>query len=127
MKKILLFVLVALCVLAAAPLQAQTVIVVGPASVVEWQVPGVGSPANAQLLTYGLIVDTSAPKILTGVVCAQGPAANQTCSVPATGNAPIGTHALTMTASDGVTTSLPSAPFSYVTLLVPIPTSLRIR
>lgn len=106
---------------------AQAVIVVGPASVIEWQVPGVGTPANAMLLTYGLIVDVGTPKILAGVACTQGPAANQTCTVPAAGNAPIGTHALTLTASDGVTTSVPSASFSYVTLLVPIPTGLRIR
>lgn len=113
--------------LVSAPLQAQTPIVIGPASVLEWSQP-YASVALAQAATYALIVDAQAPMVLTGVTCVAGTATVQTCNVPAVGRAPLGTHTLTMTTTDGGGTSLPSAPYSYLTLLIPLPpTNIRIR
>jgi hypothetical protein len=112
----------------AASASAQSPIVIGPASVLEWGENATGvTPALAQGFVYALTVDTAAPKTLTAVACIAGPVGTVLCSVPAIGNVPIGAHSLTLTASDGVTTTLPSAPFSYLTLVIPVPTGLRIR
>lgn len=112
--------------LVSANVQAQTPIVIGPTSVIEWTMPTTPAPGG---LIYGLVVDTAAPLILTGFTCgvAGAPTGFNICTVPAVGRAPIGAHTLTMTASDGVTTSLPSAPYSYLTLVIPVPSGLRIR
>lgn len=107
---------------------AQTPIVIGPASVIEWGMNSAGvTPVIAQGWTYALVVDAVAPKPLTAVTCMQGPAGTVLCNVPAVGNAPIGSHTLIVTATDGVIAPLASTPFPYVTLLVPVPSGLKIR
>lgn len=126
MKGCLLALLLLVC--AAVPAQAQSAIIITPTSVIAWDVQ-MPSVAAAQGQTYALLVDAVAPMILTGVTCAAGTAPLQTCTVPAIGRAPVtGSHTLRVTASDGVSTSLPSNTFSYfiITLMVP-PTGLRVQ
>ena len=123
--KICLFVLVALVVSATA--QAQ--IVIGPLTVFQWDVTA-PTPAFAATMTYVATVDALPPITFAGVVCAVGVppsvAGDQTCQVPASA-IPMGSHSITMTAASGGVTSLPSVPFSYVDLVIPVPKGLRFK
>lgn len=117
----------------ASGVQAQTVI--GPSSLFQWDV-AVPTVAAAQALTYQASIDTAAPLTLLNVSCVVGvpPAAagSQTCGIPAS-QIPLGSHAITLTASNGVpggvgvVTSLPSTPLQYIDFVIPVPAGLRFK
>lgn len=124
--KIYLFALLALVVSLGT---AHAQIVIGPLSVLQWDVTA-PSPAFAATMTYVATVDALPPITFAGVTCVAGvpPVAvgDQTCSVPAS-TIPMGSHSITLTAASGGVTSLPSAPFSYVDLVIPVPKGLRFK
>lgn len=101
---------------------AQTPIVIGPLSTIQWDM-GVTVPATAQAFTYALSVDGGAPSTLAGVTCAM--VTQTTCKTLAS-ILPLGSHSLTLTASSGGVTSLPSALFAYLTIVIPVPQGLRL-
>lgn len=108
--------------------QAQTPIVIGPSTQFAWDVVA-PTPAFAQGLTYVLTTSTTplVTQTLTNVVCVvSAVVGTQTCNVLAS-VIPLGSRTVTMTASDGVVTSLPSAPFTYVDLVIPVPSGLRFK
>lgn len=107
---------------------AQTPIILGPSSVLAWDVPGAPTAAFALTLTYNLSVDGAAPTVLPNVACAApvAPATTPVCSVLAS-TLPLGSHALVMTDSSTGVTSLPSTPFAYVVIAIPIPANLRFK
>ena len=119
---------VTLALLAVAS-TAHAQIVVGPLTVLQWDVTA-PTPAFATTLTYVATVDALPPITLTGVVCAVGvppvAAGDQTCQVPASA-IPMGSHSITLTAASGAVTSLPSTPFAYVDLVIPVPKGLRFK
>ncbi len=103
---------------------AQAQIVIGPASTLQWEVVN-----NGAVLSFNLTVDSLLPVTLTGVTCAASvpPVTNQqTCKVLLAPQVPIGTHSLVMTAQSGTVVSATSVPFAYTTLLIPLPSGLRI-
>jgi|SRR6185295_4269776 len=114
----------------AVPVSAQTPVIVGPSTVLAWDAC---APVSV-IITYTLNVDgTTQPGPLPNVTCVAGTGtlaacatAFQTCSVPAS-TIPGGSHTLTLTASSGGQTSLPSTPFSYIVLAIPVPSGLRLR
>ncbi len=105
---------------------AQTPIVLGPTSTLQWDmsVP----PATAQSYSYSLSIDSGNPLPLGNVTCAAGPSATwpATCKVLAASFLPAGSHNLTMTATTPQGTSLPSAPYAYLTVIIPVPQGLRL-
>lgn len=138
MKRLLLLVTL-LCL--AVPLAAQTpvAIIVTPSLVLAWDGDTVApslTAADAQTWTYTASVDTPPTLItLTGVTCVVVPptapaVASWTCQAPAAQLPLAGSHALTLTAgSAGVngSTSLPSVPYAWVTIIIPVPTNVRLR
>ena len=114
----------------ASVASAQTPIILGPSSVLAWDV--VATPpvtaAFAATLTYNLTTDGGTPTVLANVICAAPvtPAVNPSCSVLAS-TLPLGSHSLTMTDSSGGVTSLPSTPFAYVVIAIPLPSNLRFK
>ena len=123
--------LIALSVVSLATVaSAQTPIILGPNSLFAWDV--VGTPpvtvAVAASLTYNLTVDSGTPAVLANVTCVApvAPATNPTCSVLAS-TLPLGSHSLTLTDSSGGVTSLPSTPFAYVVIAIPLPGNLRFK
>lgn len=106
------------------PSLSEAQIVIGPTSKLQWDVVNMGV-----VLTYDLVVDSSSPVNITDAICAASvpPVTNQqTCNIPLVPRVPIGTHTLLMSARQGTLVSTPSAPFAYTTLLIPIPTNLKI-
>lgn len=76
--------------------------------------------------TYKIKVDTAAPVALSGVSCV-GTVAPFVCSVPFPAFAPGVQHSLTGTASDNGVESLPSTPFAFMFVVVPVaPRNMRI-
>ncbi len=126
--KICLLALVALVVSVST---AHAQIVIGPLTVFQWDVTA-PTPAFAATMTYVATVDALPPITFAAasVVCAVGvpPVAvgDQTCQVPAS-TIPMGSHSVTLTAASGGVTSLPSTPFSYVDLVIPVPKGLRFK
>ncbi len=119
------------CVLACvASVSAQTPIIVGPSTVLQWDACAPVTLAVA----YTLTVDgTAQPAALANVTCVAGtgtlatcPTQFQTCSVPVT-TIPMGSHTVTMTATASGVTSLPSVPFSYIDMVIPVPQGLRFK
>jgi len=116
--------------LLAVPVSAQTPVIVGPSTVFAWDAC---APVSV-IITYTLNVDgTSQSAPLPNVTCTAGTGTLaacattfQTCSVPASA-IPGGSHTLTLTATSGGQTSLPSTPFSYIVLAIPVPSGLRLR
>lgn len=106
----------------ATTASAQTPIVIGPTSTIQWDM-GTTVPATAQTYTYGLSVDGGVAAALTGVTCAG--TATTTCKTLAS-ILPLGSHSLTLTASSGGVTTLPSAPYAYLTVVIPVPQGLRL-
>lgn len=119
----------ALVLASVLPAVAQTPIILGPSSVFAFDVV-VPTPALAQSLTYVVTPGALAPITLTGVACSGATPAttpvSQTCSVPAT-MLPLGALSVTMTSASGGVTSVPSAVFAYIDLVIPIPTNLRLK
>ncbi len=120
--------LAALFLLLASIASAQTPIILGPSSVLAWDVPGAPTAAFALTLTYNLTTDGGTPTTLANVACAApvAPATAPTCSVLAS-TLPLGSHSLTMTDSTSGVTSLPSTPFAYVVIAIPIPANIRFK
>ncbi len=112
----------------SAPAFAQTPIILGPSSVLAWDVPGAPSAAFALTLTYNLTTDGGTPTVLANVACAApvAPATAPICSVLAS-TLPLGSHSLTMTDSTSGVTSLPSTPFAHVVIAIPIPANIRFK
>lgn len=106
----------------ASTASAQTLIVIGPTSTIQWDM-GATVPTTAQGFTYGLSVDGGSPLVLAGVTCAT--VTQTTCKTLAS-ILPLGSHSLTLTASSGGVTTLPSAPFAYLTIVIPVPQGLRL-
>ena len=119
----------ALVVLLITPTVASAQIVIGPLTVFQWDVTA-PTPVFAATMIYVATVDALPPITFAGVTCVAGvpPVAvgDQTCSVPAS-TIPMGSHSITLTAASGGVTSLPSAPFSYVDLVIPVPKGLRFK
>lgn len=113
---------------------AQTPIVIGPNTVLAWDMnaPVAGiTPAIVQGYSYAVTVDVAPPTTLANVACVSAPAvapvlSANSCSVPAS-QIPMGSHSITMTASTGGLTSLPSTPFTYIDLVIPAPAGLRFK
>lgn len=110
---------------------AQTPIVIGPATVLNWDMPG-STLAIAQACSYNISVTGSPFVPVIGAVTCTAPAAPSTvpnCSVNLMAQAtiPIGAGSIAMTATCSGTTSLPSTPFAYLDVVVPIPANVRFR
>lgn len=118
----------------AVPVSAQTPIFVGPNTKLAWDVgePVLGiTPATFQGLTYNLSVDGGPYNALTTVTCAnRTPVPPElsaaTCTVPIA-QVPNGSHVITLTAQSAAGTSVPSAPFAYLMVAIPIPTNTRFQ
>ncbi len=126
MKRLLLILTLALVPSFAS---AQTVII-GPASRLIWTVQA-GDVPTATALTHRISVDAGTPAVMSpGVTCAASAAvtvpASQDCSILATTAAPMGTHSITISTASGTLVSANSAPYSYVTILIPIPSGVHI-
>jgi hypothetical protein len=109
------------------PALASAQIVIGPNSRLLWTDP-LTPLAIAQTFGVAATVDAAAtPLVLTPIVCVLDPAVAtiSDCSTPAS-QIPLGSHTITVVNIDGALTSAPLAPFSYVTMLIPIPQGLRI-
>jgi hypothetical protein len=120
-----LFVCVFLLPIAA---RAQTPIVVGPSTVLAWEIDA-PDVATARGCGYNVAVDAATPIVVSPVSCGPGPggvAGTFTCSTPIA-QIPTGSHTLAMTDTCGGVTSLPSAPLTYVDMLIPVPKNLRIK
>lgn len=123
--------LIASClVLFASVASAQNPIVIGPSTLLMWDTPGLAA-TGAQACTYAVGTSASGPFVpLVGTVTCAGAAAPASCSVNllAQGAAiPIGSGTVVMTATCGGQTSLPSTPFAYVDVVIPIPANVRFR
>jgi hypothetical protein len=122
MKKILSIILLAITTLSAqsAP------IIIGPNSVLQWNIAAPDIP-TAQSFTYAVTVDGAAPITVTPVTCvASSTSGIQQCSTPVS-QLPLGSHTVTMTAASGSIVSASSAPYSFVDLLIPVPTGIGVH
>lgn len=133
MKTILLCVLGGL-LLHAAPVAAQTPILVLPTTTLGWDetsaVAGF-TPVMAQALTYVPTVNGALRPALTGVTCVVAtpvpPDLSATsCKAPAA-QLGLGSMLLTMTAANGALVSGPSAPLQFATVVIPIPAAVRVQ
>lgn len=121
------------CLGLAAEASAQTPIIIGPTSTFAWDMPSTTmTVAVAQACTYPISVNGAAYVPLVGPVTCTPPAPLMTCSVLISAQPPAtfpvtGTPSITMEATCSGITTLPSAPFAYIVIVVPIPTNLRIR
>lgn len=132
MTRLLILLSLSLC---AVPAWAQTAVVIGPNSKLAWDElsPTAGIPAATfQGFTYALTVDTSAPVALAGVVCTAMATipppslSGSSCTAPVS-QIPIGSHVLTLTASASGLTSVPSAPYAYLSIAIPVPLNPRLQ
>lgn len=130
--------LAVLAVLAlAGEASAQTPIIIGPSSAFVWDMPSATmTVAVAQGCTYPVSVNGAAFAPLVGPVTCTPPVPpstlGPTCSVLVSAQPPAtfpvtGTPSITMEATCSGITTLPSAPFAYVVIVIPIPVNLRIR
>lgn len=110
-----------------APVAAQTApIIIGPKSVLAWDDLGV-APTVASTFAVSATIDAGAPVTLAGVACGAGPtASDSTCTAPIA-QIPTGSHTIVLVNTAGAVVSLPSAPFAYVDLLIPVPTNTRVK
>lgn len=129
MKKTGLFVGLMLAVASLAG--AQTV--VGPATQLLWDLPGLSVP-TAQACTHTVAVAPSTTYVpvigpVTCVAAVPPQTTSTSCGVLLTAQTfiPIGSNSITMEVACSGVTSLPSTPFAYVDILIPIPTNLRTK
>ena len=129
----------ALCLIlgSASLASAQTPVIVGSGTVLQWDEtsPVAGFTATqAQSLVYAVTVDATTPPTvitLSGVTCvsitptAPDLSAN-TCHTAAS-VLPLGSHSITMTAASGSTVSLPSSPYAYVDIVIPVPKNVKLQ
>jgi len=133
-----LFALLVVLIALAAPVSAQTPIVIGPNTVAVWDIQ---SPTPNLTLaqfagfTYTMLVDAiPQPGPLTGVTCVNlGPTAPNvsaaTCKAPALqpNGVPQGAHTLTLTALINGAATLPSNPYAYISVIIPAPSNFRLQ
>jgi hypothetical protein len=123
-------ILTLLCVAFPALAHAQVPVFIGPQSLFQWDQVGVDA-ATASGFSYAITCDAIPARTLSAVSCAQGavplvpPAA--TCAANAQTVLPLGTHSCSLTAASGTLVSAPSLPYAYMTMLVPVPSGLRIK
>jgi len=111
--------------------QAQVPIIIGPGSTLVWDMPGMTANA-ANACTYAVLAGPGPSTPVVGqVTCVEpvAPATAPSCSVNliAQTSITVGSGAVAMTATCGGQTSLPSVPFQYLDLVVPIPTNVRFK
>lgn len=127
MKKILL----ALVVLSLPSVaRAQTPIIIDPNSKLAWDMPGVGQGV-ANGCTYLIAPPSGAYVPVIGTVtCLDpvAPAVSTTCTVnlKAQPAFTVSSGSVTMESTCNGITSLPSTPFAYVVIVIPIPANIRI-
>lgn len=118
-----------MCLLLPAAARAQSPIIIGPNSSIAWEIAA-PDVATANGFTYAVTVDGGVPKTLSPVACSVSaapiPAGTCTCTTPIA-QIPTGSHQLTMTAASGGVVSLPSTPYAYVDMLIPVPQSVRAK
>lgn len=117
--------------LIASVASAQTPIVIGPSSLLAWEVPN-ATQAIAQACTYSVSAAGGAfLPVLWPVTCIASvpPATAPTCTVNLLAQTmiAIGSGSIQMTATCGGQTSLPSTPYAYLDLVVPIPANVRFK
>jgi hypothetical protein len=122
---------VALFLLIAAPVAAQTPIVIGPNSLLLWEMPGLTVPV-ATACTYAVSAAGGPFTPLVGkVTCSppDAPATSVLCSVNLIAQTviTIGSGSITLVATCDGQTSLPSVPFAYLDLAVPVPQNVRFK
>lgn len=102
------------------------VVIIGPNSRLIWSDP-LTPLATAQTLVPTLTVDGTVSTVVLVPTCIVNTTLSTTsdCSFPAS-VVPIGTHTITMTNTLGTLVSTASTPYSYTTMLIPIPTSVHI-
>ncbi len=122
-KAILALAFVLLCVSIA---NAQ-VTIIGPNSKLGWS--DANTPvATAQTLIVNATVDAAAtPIILSPIICVVNitVATTSDCSSPIS-QIPMGSHTVVLNNVSGTLVSLPSAPFSFVTMLIPVPSGIKL-
>jgi len=110
----------------AIPARAQTPIIIGPLTQLQWDMPAL-TLAQAQACTYAVSVNSGAFVPVIGPVTCAAPAPTCGVNLVAQTAIPVGSNSLTMTATCSGVTSLPSVPFAYVDVIIPIPSNLRIK
>lgn len=128
MKKLFIIGLLLLIPIKAS---AQTTVIIGPTTVLQWDTPGLG-PALAQTCTYQIAQGAGAYSNVVGAVTCfapVAPAVNTFCQVNlmAQPTFTIGSGSITMETTCSGLTSLPSTPFAYVVVVVPVPSNVRIK
>lgn len=114
----------------SAAASAQTPIIIGPSSTLAWEDVSVPDVVTARTFVVQATIDGAAPVTLTPISCGPGPtgspATTFTCSTPVA-QIPMGSHTITLTNAVGTVVSLPSTPFTYVDLVIPVPATVRIK
>lgn len=107
---------------------AQTTVIIGPSSTLVWDTPGLG-PSLAQTCTYQIAQGAGAFSNVVGPVTCVAVTSVTSCSVNLVAQPAftIGSGSITMTTTCSGSTSLPSTPFAYVVVIVPIPANVRIK
>ena len=125
MKKFLFIFIIFLFPLVA---EGQTTIIIGPNSTLVWDTPGLG-PALAQTCTYQIAQGAGAFSNVVGPVTCTSLAGVTSCSVNLVAQTAftIGSGSITITTTCSGTVSLPSTPFAYVVVVVPVPANIRIK
>lgn len=124
------FLAAALFALLPAMAQAQTLTIIGPNTQLLWDVPGFSAVQAQTLCTYNIAQGTGPYVPTVGAVACTltAPAINPTCAVNLQAqNLIIGSSSITMTTTCSGVTSLPSTPFAYVDVVVPIPLNVKFR
>ena len=124
MKKAILTIAFALVFVSAVEAQ---VTIIGPNSKLGWS--DTNTPvATAQALVVNATVDAATtPIVLTPIVCVVNTvtATTSDCSSPIS-QIPMGSHTVVLNNVSGALVSLPSAPFSFVTMLIPVPSNVKV-
>src|SRR5579864_2916884 len=127
-KRVLLISLAGLLLSGTA--HAQAPIIVGPNSLVYWEMPTI-DPATAGACSYTISQGAAAFVPLVGAVtcvAAVAPAVNTSCTVNLLAqNLTIGSGSIRMEATCSGVTSLPSTAYAYVDLVIPIPTNVKFK
>lgn len=107
---------------------AQTPIVIGPTTTLQWDVQA-PTLAAAQMYGWLLSVDGGSPLTLNpaGVTCVAGTPPISSCKILAQAVLPAGSHSLSLQTVTAAGTSLPSAPFAYLVVVIPVPQNLRFQ
>lgn len=125
MKK---FVFVIVFLLFSLRVNAQSPIVIGPNSTLNWDLIGL-LPTTAQTCTYAISIGSGTfNNLISPITCVALGTSDSTCSsnLVATG-LPLNSNSIRMTVTCNSITNLPSTPFAYVILAIPIPSNLRIK